>query len=99
MVRFGQHLPSVLALTSEDDALLSVELVALSARRQVAIVRTIADQLEKLLAESAACGALRDQLVEEVARLGCMSLRVAGEMVEPAPEQSGVYPVLPRGQD
>jgi hypothetical protein len=92
--RFGQHLPSVLALTSENNELLSAELRILAARRQIAVVRTIADQLESVLANSATFGGLRDQLVEEVARLAYRSLEAASEMVRQAPEQSGVYPVL-----
>lgn len=81
------HLPSIQALTSGDDRLLHEELGGLAVRRQTAVVRALLDQVECLSPWSAIEG-LRAQLVEELARLGCMLLEAAASLsstTEPAP--------------
>ena len=60
-------------------------------RSQVAVVRALADEVECLLRAGDAEG-LGDQLIEEMARLGCRLLETAGAFAGPPPcEQSGVF--------
>ncbi len=88
------YLPSVQALDAPDDALLREELRCLAARQQAAVVRALADQLA-LVSPGQASGNLREQLAEQLARLGCRILEAAATISErtvPAPA-SGVLPV------
>jgi hypothetical protein len=81
------HLPSIEALVAGDDRRLHEELSGLSVRKQTAVVRMLMDQLEVVSPWSAVEG-VRAQLVEELARLGCLILQAAASMssdVEPAP--------------
>lgn len=90
------YLPSVRALDAPDDALLREELRCLAARQQAAVVRALADQLDRVSPGQAAVN-LREQLAEELARLGCRILEAAAtlvEKIEPAPA-SGILPVSP----
>ena len=92
--RIKAYLPSVRALKAPDDELLSEELRCLAARQQAAVVRALVDQLDRISPASAA-GTLREQLAEELARLGYRILEAAASLstrVEPAPV-SGVLPV------
>ncbi|HEY3820667.1 MAG TPA: hypothetical protein VGL81_26055 [Polyangiaceae bacterium] len=60
-------------------------------RSQVAIVRALADQVDRMSRLDEADG-LRDQLIEELARLGCRLIEEASSMAGPArPEDSGVF--------
>jgi hypothetical protein len=60
-------------------------------RTQVAVIRTLADQVEALSRVGDA-GAIADQLIEEMARLGCRLLETAGTLATPRqPEDSGVF--------
>jgi hypothetical protein len=61
------YLSSAGALSIADDRLASEELQCPAVRRQVAVVRALADQLERVPASEAA--SLRTQLLEELARL------------------------------
>jgi hypothetical protein len=73
------HLPSIAALTAGDDRLLHRELGGLAVRRQSAVVRALLDQLERVSPWSASDG-LRAQLLEELARLGCVRLEAAASL-------------------
>jgi hypothetical protein len=85
------HMPSMDALDSHDDGLLNAELRLARLRSQVAVVRTIADHVERLARPPEADG-LKGQLVEEMARLGCCLVEAAAALVERSrPEESGVF--------
>jgi hypothetical protein len=84
---------------ANDDSLLAQELGVVAAKHQIAIVRTLTDELERCLMRGSAMRAIRAQIVHELARLGCRSLEVAAAMTdEPhdAEEQSGVHLVSAR---
>jgi hypothetical protein len=74
-----QTTPSPYAQYILNDWRLREELRALSIRKQAAIVRALADELEHL-APQGATGSLREQLVEELARLGCRILETAAKL-------------------
>ncbi len=85
------HMPSLAALESDDDDRLGAELELARLRSQVAVIRTIADEIEHLGRPRDADG-LRAQLGEERARLGCRLLAVAASPTEPPrSEDSGVF--------
>jgi hypothetical protein len=54
--------------------------------RQLAIVRTIADEVDRCAADGLAAVSLHEQLAQELARLGCGSLATAAAMcgIDPA---------------
>lgn len=87
------YLPSLRALVADDD-LLREELRCLAVRQQAAVVRGLVDQVECLGPSRANC-ALRAQLVEELARLGCRILEAAAALSETTPPepQSGILPI------
>jgi hypothetical protein len=70
------HLPSLRALQTSDDEQLHEEFSLLAVREQVAIVRALADELERLTAQGRMRGRC-EQFVEELARLGCRILETA----------------------
>ncbi len=89
------NLPSIEALRSPDERLLSDELCSIALRRQIALVRSIADALEHCMLERQRPGrgiAMRAQLAEEVARLGCRALEAAAAGCRA--DESGVYRIL-----
>ncbi len=91
-----QHLPSMRALPSDERAL-AEEPRVLATKQQIAVVRTLADALERCLGRGDASVAIQGQLVEELARLGCRSLETAAAMAEKPvdlAEQSGTHRVL-----
>ncbi len=60
-------------------------------RVQAAVIRALADEVECLSRAGEADG-LGDQLIEEMARLGCRLLETAGTLATPPPpEDSGVF--------
>jgi hypothetical protein len=60
-------------------------------RAQVAIIRTLADHVETL-SRAGEAGGIADQLIEEMARLGCSLLETAGALAAAPPlEDSGVF--------
>jgi hypothetical protein len=75
-------LPSVRALLSLDERLLTEELHLVATRRQIAVVRAIADELERCVATDPVVRALQEQLVHELAKLGCRSLEAAAALAE-----------------
>jgi hypothetical protein len=91
MTMFTSNLPAVTTLESSDDAQLVAELRLARLRTEVAVVRTLADQIELLVSPRRADG-LSEQLIEEMARLGCLLFEAAAELTRsPAPEDSGVF--------
>ncbi len=54
-------------------------------RSQVAVVRALADQVE-YLTRPGRTDELRDQVIEEMARLGCLLLEAAGSLAGASPE-------------
>jgi len=88
---FELTLPSVITLESNDDGQLTAELRLGRLRTQVAVVRTLADQAESLVSPRHMDG-LNEQLIEEMARLGCRLLEAAVTLTKsPAPEDTGVF--------
>jgi hypothetical protein len=73
------HLPSLAALESDDDVRLAAEVRLARLRSQAAIVHALADQVDHLSRAADAEG-LGDQLVEEIARLGCRLLETAASL-------------------
>jgi hypothetical protein len=60
-------------------------------RAQVAVVRALADQVDHLPRDLREEG-LRSQLIEELARLGCLLIEEAGSLAAARPpEDSGVF--------
>lgn len=86
------HLPSIRALDAEEDGLLRQELRCLAVREQAARVKAMAAELE-CLAPWGATASRRQQLVEELARLGCRLLEAAAGLSEGVEPQSGILPV------
>jgi hypothetical protein len=74
-------------------------------RSQAAVVRMLLDHLDRLVPQSGATYATRDQLIEELTRLGCRifettgALARAGDAQDIDPGQSGVHtiPAMTRG--
>jgi hypothetical protein len=84
-------LPSVSTLRSNDDGRLDAELRVVRLRTQVAVVRTLADEIECVVSPHQLHG-LSDQLVEEMARLGRRLFEEAAELTRsPGPEDTGVF--------
>jgi hypothetical protein len=75
---FG-FIPSLATLESIDDDLLTAELRLVRLREQVAVVRTIADHVEHF-AEPQNADGFSEQVLEEMARLGCRLLEAAAAM-------------------
>jgi len=75
-------LPSLRALDADDDRLLDQELGLLATRRQIAVVRAIADELERCAQGGSVLETLRAQFIEELSRLGCRSLEVAAALAK-----------------
>jgi hypothetical protein len=85
------HIPSLMALESDDEGRLAAELRLVNLRSQAAIVRALADQAEHLSREVEADGLAR-QLIEEMARLGSRLLDAAAAFRDaPCVEDSGVF--------
>lgn len=90
-------IPSLRALTASDHRILSEERRIATTRRQIALVRTVADELERCLLQRVAgprTEGIRQQLLEELVRLANRALQIAGG-TEPV-EESGVHPVFIR---
>jgi hypothetical protein len=77
-------LPSVTTLESNDENQLTVELRVARLRAQVAIVRTLADQIDLLVSPQHVDG-LSDQLIEEMARLRGQLFEAAAEVTKSSP--------------
>lgn len=81
-----RHLPTIEALTSNDDALLIAELRLSEVRERVALARSLLEQVDRLVpvseteqASSPGQG-LAEHVAEQLARLGCQIVEVATEL-------------------
>ena len=81
---FACTLPPVTTLASHDHSQLPAALRLARLRTEVAVVRTLADHIERLASPRQADG-LSEQLIEEMARLGRLLFEAAGELAK-APE-------------
>jgi hypothetical protein len=90
------HIPSLAALESSDDGPLVAELRLARLRSQAAVVRALADHVEHLSRAGDADG-IGDQIIEEMARLGCRLLEAAGALAAGVPpiEDSGIFARAP----
>jgi hypothetical protein len=79
MTMLAPNVPAVTTLESNDDDQLAAERRLGRLRTEVAIVRTLADQIELLVSPRYA-KRLSEQLVEEMARLGCRLVEAAAEL-------------------
>ena len=85
------HIPSLAALESNDDVQLSAELRLARLRSQMAVIRALADHIDHLARPKDTQG-LGEQVIEEMARLGCRLLEAAAWLTEsPRPQDSGVF--------
>ena len=85
------HISSLAVLESNDNRQPSLELQLARLRAQVAVVRTLADHIEHFARPDNTDG-VSEQLIEEMARLGCRLLEAAASMTRAlAPKESGVF--------
>jgi hypothetical protein len=85
------HIPSLAALESNDNCQPIPELQLGRLRAQAAVVRTLADHIEHFARPENVDG-VSEQLIEEVARLGCRLFEAAAAMtMAPGPEDGGVF--------
>jgi hypothetical protein len=82
------HLPSVEALTSNDEERLAAELRLSEVRAQVELARSLVDQLEV-----GAGDAEHDGVAEELARLGCRLVEVASDLATRARRTAAIRSV------
>ncbi|MGA3120728.1 MAG: hypothetical protein ABSF69_08170 [Polyangiaceae bacterium] len=83
------------ALDCDDDRLLPADTRFVRLRSQAAVVRALADHVEHL-SRVADADAVGQQLVEEMARLGCRLLEASAALIEaPRTEESGVFARCP----
>lgn len=83
--------PSLATLASADDRRLDAELRLARLRTRVAAIRAIADQAERL-SRAADVENVGEQLIKEMARLGCQLIEAAGLLAEaPPPGCSGIF--------
>ncbi len=76
----AMHLPSPHALYAQDESMLRDELRVVATAGQLAVVRTLADEIRRCIERGIGVEALREQLAEEIARLGCRCFEAAASM-------------------
>jgi hypothetical protein len=84
-------LPSIDAVQSNNDARPTAGLRIAELRVQLALVRTLADHIDHLV-RPRDIKAAREQLFEEMARLGCRLFETAAALAGLYPEDMGVFP-------
>jgi len=83
--------PSLATLESNDDDQLTAELRLSRLRAQLAVVRAVADEIDRLSRPSDGDG-LGEQLIDEMTRLGRELFDSAAALTRsPFPEDSGVF--------
>jgi hypothetical protein len=85
MLAQSPSLAAVAPPETDQSARLVAEVRLAHLRSQVAVVRALADQVEYLARPGYADG-LRDQVIEEMARLGCRLLEAARSLASASPE-------------
>jgi hypothetical protein len=88
-----RYLPSIEALTDDDDDRLIAELKVHEVREQVAVARSLLDAVEALSANEQTSVGVQDDAVEELARLGCKIVELAGAISRSRGPVSAVSPV------
>jgi hypothetical protein len=92
-----RHLPSIEALTDNDDERLNTELRVREVREHVAIARSLLDAVDELSASERASADEQDletaRAAEELARLGCKIVELAGAISRARAPVSAVSPV------
>lgn len=63
-------------------SIIADQLPSLATRRQIAVVRAIADEIERCVQGGSFLQTLRAQFREELSRLGCRSLEAAAALAE-----------------
>jgi hypothetical protein len=89
-------LPQAPPLRSCEDGFLPEAVGLAATKRQIAVVRTLADELERCLRSGVSFEMLREQLVHELGRLGSRSLEIAAAIAGERPDSdrpSGIHPV------
>lgn len=72
-----RHLPSIEALTSNDDDLLISELRLSQVRDHVEVARILLDEVERLVPRATSAAKPSEHVAEELARLGCKIVELA----------------------
>ena len=88
-----RYLPSIEALTDDDDDRLIAELKVHEVREQVAVARSLLDAVEALSANEQTSAEVQDGAAEELARLGCKIVELAGAISRSRGPVSAVSPV------
>jgi hypothetical protein len=73
-----RYFPSIEALTDDDDDRLIAELKVNEVREHVAVARSLLDAVEALSANEQTSVDVQDEAAEELARLGCKIVELAG---------------------
>jgi hypothetical protein len=88
-----RYLPSIEALTDDDDDRLIAELKARDVREHVEIARSLLDAVDQLSANEQTSADVQDDAAEELARLGCKIVELAGAISRSRAPVSAVSPV------
>ena len=88
-----RYLPSIEALTGDDDDRLIAELKAREVREHVAIARSLLDAVDQLSANEQASADVQEDAAEELARLGCKIVELAGAISRSRGPVSAVSPI------
>ena len=88
-----RYLPSIEALTDNDDERLITELKVREVREQVALARSLLDAVDELSANEQTSPSVQDDAAEELARLGCKIVELAGAISRSRGPVSAVSPV------
>jgi hypothetical protein len=73
-----RYLPSIEALTDNDDERLIVELKVRELREHLEVARSLLDAVDELSGSEQASSPVQDEAAEELARLGCKIVELAG---------------------
>ena len=88
-----RYLPSIEALTDNDDERLITELKVSEVREHVALARSLLDAVDELSASEQASPSVQDDAAEELARLGCKIVELASAISRSRGPVSAVSPV------
>lgn len=88
-----RYLPSIEALTDDDDDRLIAELKAREVREHVAAARSLLDAVDQLSPNEQTSADVQEDAAEELARLGCKIVELAGAISRSRGPVSAVSPV------